>query len=245
MRQLGDRRRELRLAHSSIVPTAVSLGSRAASIAAHLGRTGAITRARSRLECRFVATTDKCVGTQTSRILRGHQPFGHSARFAYPLVNGLCVGQRQARAADEARNRVLSATECGLSVVWRPQTASVDTTRKPPLTCMSTLVGWGRFELPASASRTLSSRTTTDVSEPTRQVSAGFRTLANRGGRLRSRDIRAMQRRHQEMIINRFRGQDEIHRSDISVDRQVSSRYASASVLRDIRSLVASRPRRS
>jgi len=55
------------------------------------------------------------------------------------------------------------------------------------------LVGWGRFELPASASRTLSSRTTGDVSERSRQVRVGFRPSANSNERLRSREVRAME----------------------------------------------------
>ncbi len=56
------------------------------------------------------------------------------------------------------------------------------------------LVGWGRFELPASASRTKFSRTTADVSARSRRVSAGFRTPMTLGGRLRPREIRAMVR---------------------------------------------------
>ena len=47
---------------------------------------------------------------------------------------------------------------CGLCVVCCPQATPLTESGKPLLTCMFTLVGWGRFELPTSASRTIRAR---------------------------------------------------------------------------------------
>ena len=116
-------------------------------------------------------------------------------------VTAVSPGQRPGRGTmaslnsrPDRRDRLSSADGCGLCVVCCPQATPLTESRKPLLTCMFTLVGWGRFELPTSASRTKFIRTTVDLSERTWQVSADFRTPANGSERLRSRDIRAMSR---------------------------------------------------
>ncbi len=117
-------------------------------------------------------------GTQRSRICAGVIGRSQLDLITFALVRSAAwasTATRIDRRLDE-RIRAERATECGLSVVCRPQTTPVTRGRKPPMTCTFTSVGWGRFELPTSASRTLSSQTTADVSKRTWQVSADIWT---------------------------------------------------------------------
>ena len=60
------------------------------------------------------------------------------------------------------RARKLSVNATGATIA-DPTPTNAGIIRKPLLTCMFTLVGWGRFELPTSASRRPISHTSTDV----------------------------------------------------------------------------------
>ena len=87
---------------------------------------------------------------EVTHVRRGHRiELARGPIASHPQVNAVRPGQRSRGHGNDAASGLGLGPPPDVVDLWSPASDHTQTgSGKPPLTCMFTLVGWGRFELP-------------------------------------------------------------------------------------------------